>query len=148
MMSRKAIISALVLGLMLCLCLLCLPWASLWACVTPDSYPPPLFIFRKWLRNRNILKITRDCISISGEGVVPHIPLLTQAAPAKAALVIDCLGHFRDCFSWSYLHSPFTSFTPHPPTHAFELHPSRLLGAPFCQTLPSVLKRDFLSLIP
>ena len=136
--SRKAIISALVIGLKLCLCLLCLPWTSLWVYVTPGSYPPLLLIFRRWLRSRNVLKTMRDWISISGEGLVPHIPWFPQAAPAKAALDIHCLGHFIDCFSWSYLHPACISFTPHPLVQAFPALPFTSAGCSFLsESFPS-----------
>lgn len=132
MIPRKAINPVLILGLMLWFCLLCLPWTSLWVCVTPDSCPPLLFIFRRWLRSRNILKTTKDWTWISGEGLARRIPWPPQA---KAALLGLCFCHFSVCFSWSYLGSPFASFTPHPLTKAFQLLPSHLRGAPFHQTL-------------
>lgn len=75
---RKAINFAFVLGLVLCLPWLL--WTSLWACVTPDSCPP-LFIFRRWLRSKNILKSTRDFIS--GKGLVPHVPGLPKLPQLK-----------------------------------------------------------------
>lgn len=89
MVPRKAVNSVLVLGLMLRLCLLCLPWTSLWVCVTPDSRPPPLFVFRRWLRSRNILKTVRG--SVPGEGLVRRIPWPPQN---KAALLSLCFCHF------------------------------------------------------
>lgn len=141
MRSRRAIISAFVIGLM---SLSSLSSMDIFMSMCyPRLLSSPAVYLQRWQRSRNTL---RNLISISGEGLVLHVPWLSQAVPAKAALVIiHCLGHFSDCFSLSYLHSPFASFTPHPPT---QLRLSHLLSARFCQTLSPILTTDFLSFIP
>lgn len=97
MISRKAIISVLVLCLMFCLCLPCLPWTSLWVCVIPGSCPPLPFICRRWLRSRKAPNATRDWSHTSSQGLIPRIPWFTWATPVKVALVLPSFSSTNHC---------------------------------------------------
>lgn len=82
----------------------------------------------------------REWMSVLGRGSFPIFPDLTS----YPALVIPCLGPFSNCLSCSYLHSPFISFPPDPPTQTFQLCPSQLLSELFVRLFPQFWQETFL----
>lgn len=100
MISRKATIFICVLGLLLCLCLLCLH-GHLY--VLPQTPALPTAHLQKVTKEQEHIQNHEGLNLCLRGGTRPPYSL------SHPALVIPCLGPFSNCLSCSYLHSPFTS---------------------------------------
>lgn len=123
MISRKAIISVLVLCLMFCLCLLCLTWTSLWVHVTQ-------------------IPVLLCCLSLKGgwgEGKYQRLWGIESTPVIESTLVMDSLRHFAVVGVTYTLSFSILRFSP---SQAFQIHPSHVLGAPFYHA-PSLWQQTF-----